>query len=92
MTDYNDLIRRLRGNTGRIDFANLMSDAADAIEDLLAWHDADAREIERQSLIANGLSVVTCGECKYRHDFKQQGCQGRKSNWFCADGMREKQT
>lgn len=32
--------------------------------------------------------VVTCGECKYRHDFKRQGCQGRKPEWFCADGER----
>lgn len=40
MTDYNDLIRRLRGNTGRIDYANLMSDAADAIEELQSQCDA----------------------------------------------------
>lgn len=41
-------------------------EAADAIEDLLAWHNADVREIERQkSLIANMRPVVLCKDCEF---------------------------
>ena len=35
--------------------------------------------------------VVTCGECKYRHNIWRQGCQGRGADWFCADGERREQ-
>lgn len=71
-------------------YANsVIKEAADAIAELLSWHNADAREIERQKcLIANVQRVVTCGECKYRHNIWRQGCQGRRKDWFCADGER----
>ena len=37
---------------------------------------------------ADVAEVVTCGECKHRHDKNRQGCQGRRADWFCADGER----
>ena len=32
--------------------------------------------------------VVTCAECVHRHDWKRQSCQGRRPDFFCADGLR----
>lgn len=33
-------------------------------------------------------NVVTCGECIHRDNPKRQGCQGRRPDWYCADGRR----
>lgn len=43
----------------------------------------DVRELPT----ANTRDVVTCGECIFRH--RRPGCQGRKPNWFCADGVAQ---
>lgn len=37
---------------------------------------------------ADVRSVVTCAECVHRHDWKRQSCQGRRPDFFCADGVR----
>ena len=95
---YDELVKALRGfeDYDCLDFfedrtyaQDIAREAADAIEELLAWHNADTREIEKQKyLIANAVGVVTCGECKFRHNRMRQGCQGRSADWFCADGER----
>ena len=33
--------------------------------------------------------VVTCGECIHRDDPKRQRCQGRRPDWYCADGRKK---
>lgn len=63
---YEELVKQLRNRRVCVQYGGdlgqdypLMREAADAIEELLAWHNADAREIERQkSLIADVRPVV----------------------------------
>lgn len=39
---------------------------------------------------ADLVPVVRCGECIHRHDPRRFSCQGRRKDWFCADGVRRK--
>lgn len=34
----------------------------------------------------DAVEVVRCGECVHRHTRRQ--CDGRRKDWFCADGKR----
>ena len=36
--------------------------------------------------------VVTCAECVHRHDWKRQSCQGRRPDFFCADGEKREES
>ena len=63
---YEELIKKLRNRRVCVQIGGdleqdypLMREAADAAEELLAWHNADMRELGRQkSLIANVRPVV----------------------------------
>lgn len=37
---------------------------------------------------ADAAEVVRCGECIHRHEGRRPFCQGRRPDWFCADGIR----
>ena len=36
--------------------------------------------------------VVTCDECIHRHEMDRQSCQGRRSDFFCADGKKREES
>lgn len=88
MTMYEELIKQLRNRRVCVQSGGdleqdypLMREAADAIEELLAWHNADVRELERQkSLIADARPVVRCIECKH-YVF------GHKFSYHCGEAM-----
>ena len=74
---YEELVKRLRDAAKMSDAlavllprsegnatAKLFNEAADAIEELIAWHNADVRELGRQKiLIADMRPVVLCRDC-----------------------------
>ena len=71
-------------------------DAADAIEELIAWHNADVRELGRQKILIAGMRpVVLCRDCKHNNACLTQAFVEEESKapfdrntFFCADGER----
>ena len=65
-------------------------------EAVLEFVEPDARPFlaERIKFIpaADVRPVVTCGECVHRHDRNRQGCQGRRADFFCADGEKREES
>lgn len=66
--------------------------------ELAAMHEAtpDQQQLEEAYLkgVEYGMTrrdvrpVVTCGECVHRHDRNMHSCQGRRADFFCADGVK----
>ena len=76
-------------------------EAADAIEELIAWHNADVRELGRQKiLIADMRPVVLCKDCKHSaidlENMRYCKCvvyyNHVSDDWFCADGEKREES
>lgn len=38
--------------------------------------------------VDNTGEIVRCKDCVHRHDRNRQICQGRREDFFCADGVK----
>lgn len=98
MTDYEELVKALRGKfiaydvTGNHNSAQLYKDAAAAIEDLQA-------QLPKRG---EWVRIVRCKDCKHRdpadkgcdcagHEMLMGGIIPMPDNWYCADGKRKVQ-
>ena len=52
----------------------------------------EMRERLKRIPAADVRPVVTCGECVHRHDRNRQSCQGRRADFFCADGVKREES
>lgn len=105
---YEELLKQLRNRRVCVQYGGdlgqdypLMREAADAIEELIAWHNADVRELGRQKiLIADMRPVVLCKDCKHSaidlENMRYCKCvtyyNHVQDDWFCADGEKREES
>ena len=91
MTMYEELIKQLRNRRICVQYGGdlgqdypLMREAADAIEELIAWHNADVRELGRQKILIAGMRPVVRGKWDEYEDFDEYG-GGKFVKWACSE-------
>lgn len=67
----------------------------DVVENIIQWDTERDRnraihQVRELTPVSDARIVVTCGECRHRNEMHRQQCQGRRPDWFCADGEKKR--